>query len=713
MKLDTFTVQSEKDYGYRATNSITATGIGTEIYRTPIAVSVITSDLMKDIGAVDLVQAAAYTASIQMDSRNEAALYVRGFPAPLLVNSYTASASRADATSPLPNPSFTERVELAKGPNAVFFGRVSPSGIVNVITLQPKSRDLASVSLGYGSYDYKKVVVDVNQTLGKDAALRVAASYLDKGDWLDFTSTTEKGLYAAFTWALASNLRLNLTASTNRKDELPWFALPRGDPGYTEYTRLNPAEDITISEWVTRYRPPNTPFITYLPDPYQSFPDGPRGNVNGPDGFEHMALEYFQPELVYSPADWLTLRLGASFSSDQFSELQTSGFPTYNGTIYRQRPTWDGRGSNRGVVEGQAVAKFDLGPSHHQLLVGGMLNHERFGTFSISGNPLTWNVLTQGQRHLLDAYRTLYPQGLVTPNYPYQRAVEKGYFAVDQVGFFEGRLAFLAGIRHTEVKNLASASTGGKDLTQKDNTPSVGVTVEPIKGVSFFANQSRTFEPQFNVDAFGKLANNVTGKGREFGVKVDLMGSKLSGSVSSYEVTRSGEVRRDFTQEVFTGVSPIFIPGGDQQSKGIDFDLTYTPLRNYQVILSYTHISEAKVLTDLGQPFLEGSRLQNSPENQFSLWNKYTFTTGALKGLYIGAGVRQKSDNRVIVNASFNLSNPGYVVWDGLVGRDFTFAGRPVSAALNIRNLTDRYYFSGNFMPGGPRAYYLTVETKF
>lgn len=137
VQLDTFKVSSAKDYGYRATNAITATGIGVEIDKTPISVSVITADLMKDLGAVELTQSVAYTASIQMDTRNTASYFIRGFPVPLLVNNCTAAAARGDSWASLPNPSFTERIELAKGPNSVFFGRVAPAGVVNLITLPP------------------------------------------------------------------------------------------------------------------------------------------------------------------------------------------------------------------------------------------------------------------------------------------------------------------------------------------------------------------------------------------------------------------------------------------------------------------------------------------------------------------------------------------------------------------------------------------------
>lgn len=712
LTLSTFEVVSPRDYGYRATNSIAATGIGTEIYRTPISVSVVTGDLIRDLGAGNFVQSLSYTSSAQTDTRNPGALYVRGFPVPVLVNRYTVASSRADNAAPFPDMTFAERFEIAKGPNAVFFGRVSPSGVINMITLRPQSRDSARLAFTYGSYNYTRGVLDVNKTLGENAAVRLAVNRLTRDDWIDDLDQDTISLYGATTWSITPQLKMNLTASRNDTEETPYFALPRGHPGYTEYTRQNPNEDITIGEWSARFLPANAPFVTYLPDPYESFFNGPRGNSNGPDARRDTLHEYIQPEFVYEPADWATLRFGASFVEDDIVQINSSGFPTFNGTIYRQRPTFDGRATRRAAYEGEAVLNFNLGPTSHYLLLGGRQIYERNGTWSIAGDPLTWNVKTQGPRRLSVAFLRVLPNGFVKPIFPMQRSLERGVYLVDQVGVFEDRVKVLAGIRHTEVTNKASAATGNRDLKSEEDTPSIGVSFEVVKGVSLFANYAETFEPQFSVDAFGNLANNVNGEGTEFGVKFDLFESKISGSLSHYEVMRSGEIRRDFTREAFTGISPIFIPGGDQRSLGYDFDLTYTPTNNYQVVLTYTHIYEAKVLSDRGQPFLVGSRLQNSPEHQFSLWNKYTFTSGPLKGFYIGGGVRQKSNNRVIVNASFDLSNPGYVVYDALVGYNGSWGTRPFTVSLNVNNLFDRYYFPGNFMPGGPRLGYLTMEWK-
>ncbi len=52
--LDPYSVVSKKDYGYRATNSTTATGSGEAIIDTPMSISILTEDFLKDKNLTEL-----------------------------------------------------------------------------------------------------------------------------------------------------------------------------------------------------------------------------------------------------------------------------------------------------------------------------------------------------------------------------------------------------------------------------------------------------------------------------------------------------------------------------------------------------------------------------------------------------------------------------------------------------------------------------------
>ncbi len=709
VRLATFEVTSSKDYGYRATNSITATGIGTEIYTTPINVSVVTRDLILDLGAVSLRESLQYTANVYSDRRDPGTVISRGFSAPVLVN-------RNGGTVRNPVPDFIERVEVVKGPNAVFFGRVSPSGVINLITLQPKGRTETEVRATYGSYDHAQAFLSHNQKLGSKAALRIAGSFTDRDDgYIDFTYRRQDAGYLAFTWEPLPNLRLNLTGQIVKGKENVLHSNPRGHPGYRAFTRDNPGTTLTIQAWQAQFIPGQPYMIEYL-DPNEIFLSGRRGNNNGPDAFKLDENRFVQPELIYTPTEWLTLRAAGSFGRSRTETLEISGFPSFNGTYLSQRPAYNGNRSRSQVGELEAVFTFKTGPASHRLLVGGRLGRVRSGSWAIGNNltiPVTWNNRTQGPRQLV---RDHFVGGVLPaePTFARPLSEETGFYVINQVGFADDRVKLLLGARSTEVTNVGStAATPGPDRTQKEDTPQFGLLVEPLKGFVLFANYAETFEPQFSVDARGNLANNITGEGTEVGMKIDLLESTLSGTVTYFQIERAGEIRRDFSTEVSTGISPLFVPGGTKRSEGMDLELFYTPARNWQAIFSYTYLWEAKAVTDLGAPQIVGRRLERSPKHLFAVWSKYAFTSGALKDLSVGLGVRYTGVIDTLLDPNFDLKNPSFVTTDALVGYNTRIANLPVTIQLNVKNVLDREYLDGNFTPADPRSYFLTVGTHF
>ena len=61
-----------------------------------------------------------------------------------------------------------ERVEVVKGPNAVFAGISNPGGTVNLIKMKPSFTPQTSVDVSYGSYSHKRAVFRTTAPLVKD-----------------------------------------------------------------------------------------------------------------------------------------------------------------------------------------------------------------------------------------------------------------------------------------------------------------------------------------------------------------------------------------------------------------------------------------------------------------------------------------------------------------------------------------------------------------
>lgn len=188
--LSPFSVKSDKDYGYLKTNSATATRIGTEIQKVPLNISVLSEDFIKDTQMTDIQDVLRYQSSAAGDNRMgllqpatgftpSGNMSLRGFP----INSRLRNGLTRYNGYNLDN---VERVEIIKGPAAVFFGNAFPGGVINYVTKKPEFRSVpTSINYSFSGYDNRmggqRVTLDHNAVLSKKAAMRVVGAW-DNGE---------------------------------------------------------------------------------------------------------------------------------------------------------------------------------------------------------------------------------------------------------------------------------------------------------------------------------------------------------------------------------------------------------------------------------------------------------------------------------------------------------------------------------------------------
>jgi iron complex outermembrane receptor protein len=203
------------------------------------------------------------------------------------------------------------------------------------------------------------------------------------------------------------------------------------------------------------------------------------------------------------------------------------------------------------------------------------------------------------------------------------------------------------------------------------------------------------------------LENNT-----EFGIKIDMFDSKISGSASVYNIEQKNVALRDFATEAATGITPIYNVAGKAKSAGSEFDLIYTPIRNYQIVLGYSRIWEARTLVaqDVRQ---QNIRLNGAPDYTATLWNKYTFVSGSLKGAYLGFGGRHVGSVHVHPSWAAPVYANNVRTYDLLVGYPVNFGKVSADISLRVDNLTDKFFFDQSFRPATGRTFYLSNRLKF
>ena len=184
--LSPFEVKSDKDFGYLKTNSATATRIGTEIQKVPLNISVISEDFINDANFKDIQDVLRYQSSSAGDGRMgiiqpatgftpSGIITLRGFP----INSRLRNGLLRYSAYSLDN---VERVEIIKGPAAVFFGNAFPGGVINYVTKQPSFAPIpTTVSYAYTAFDNRmggeRVKLDNNTVLSDKAAMRIVGAW--------------------------------------------------------------------------------------------------------------------------------------------------------------------------------------------------------------------------------------------------------------------------------------------------------------------------------------------------------------------------------------------------------------------------------------------------------------------------------------------------------------------------------------------------------
>jgi outer membrane receptor protein involved in Fe transport len=196
--LSPFKVTTDKDKGYRATNSISGSRLDTPIKDIPMPIEVITEQFLKDTGSRDLRQSLRYSAGIQLQSQNDYGTPGGAYQGPGGVNNAEGATANMSQTSIKIRGFVTEsvlrdgylrqnatdsinisRVEVVRGPAALLYGVGNFGGIVNYLPKLPEAKQQGSLGLSVGSYALKRATVDLTGPVSQNLSF----NYRLTGAW--------------------------------------------------------------------------------------------------------------------------------------------------------------------------------------------------------------------------------------------------------------------------------------------------------------------------------------------------------------------------------------------------------------------------------------------------------------------------------------------------------------------------------------------------
>ena len=224
--LSPFTVTTDKDRGYAATNAISGSRINTAIKDLPIPIQVITSEFISDIGATDLRQSLGYVSGIMLQSQNDLGntggggyggaygrggvnnpegltsninqvqFKIRGFVTNNVLRDGFLRASATDSVN-------IDRIEVVSGPNSLLYGTGNFGGVVDYLTKLPSDRPQGLATFSYGTDSFMRGALDVTGPISKENHLnyRVGVAVESGKTNIDFQKNSHTFVAPSVSWS--------------------------------------------------------------------------------------------------------------------------------------------------------------------------------------------------------------------------------------------------------------------------------------------------------------------------------------------------------------------------------------------------------------------------------------------------------------------------------------------------------------------------------
>jgi iron complex outermembrane receptor protein len=645
------------DQGYVTRDSVTGTKTDTPFIETPAVTDVINRKQLDDQRLLSLPEALQWVPGFGDESSRGGfeRFTLRGFFAG--DNTYL-DGLRVDPRFWVSQEMFgMERVEVLKGPASVLYGQVEPGGLVNLVSKRPLPQ--AHYDFGYtgGSFSFNEVTGDVGGPItdSKSVLYRVTARYLNTKDFVDFVGKERVYVAPALTLRLGTDTTLTLLANYITED---WVQSP-GIPA--EGTVLsNPNGRIPIKRFVGEPR----------------FNQSKDWRVQGGYQFDHRFTEN------------LVLHQGLRVQSFEFDDdnVRPDVLLDDQRTVTRFASGDRVRATNVGVDTNLAWT-VKTGPITHRLLGGVDFFWDKFADrfyFVPDIDPI-------------DVFDPVYgaPVPVTRADWSFDStftAQQLGVYVQDQMRIWD-RLTILMGARFDNALVKTEDHIGEGTSTQHDQAPTwrIGLLYQFLPGFAGFASYATSFLPvTFGAKVDGSPLKPETGEQWETGVKLDLLGGRLTSTLAFYQITRQNVITDDLDNPGFS------IQTGEQRSRGIEWDARARIVPGWDILAYYSYI-DAVITSDTVFP--TGNRVPAVPLHTAGLWTTWEFPSGPLKGLGAGFGGRYVGSQQLDLANSLKL--PDYGVLDASV----FYRWGPARAQVNFKNLTNEKYYAGNsrfVQPGEP-----------
>lgn len=671
LPLEKIAVYGQHHKNYITEEAQSATKLGLTIKETPQSISVVSRALMDDFSLDDINAVLESTPGVTVEQIETDRTYfkARGFDITnFLIDGLGIPQSSGSIQGTL-DTAIYDRVEIVRGANGMMTGAGNPSATVNMVLKKPTYTTQAHASASYGSWNNKRVDIDVSTPINDEHAVRAVFTKQDKESYLDRYETDKTIAYLAYEGKLTDDTLLSINYVNQQKDaDSPlWGALPLfyTDGSPTDYDESTS----TAADW--------------------SYWDNSAERI-------YVTLEQ------NLSATWVAKARYAHIKNEQNSELfYVYGTPdkdtglglTGYASRYDYKDTQD-------LFDLYASGKFELFSLEHDLSFGisqanmdfkdqSLYDYSTGNGFPAMPDLATWDGIAP-EATLVDK-----PDGSDVQN------TQRSAYVSTRIKLAEP-LSILAGVRYTDWETKGTAYSIVQTRDDSEIIPYIGTVFDFTESLSAYASYTETFVPQKELDINAEQLAPVIGKSAEVGLKAQLLDEQVFVTLAYFDAKQDG------LAVALPGSLPSdtrYYAADGINSDGFEIELSGRLTDDLSASISFSNLS------------IDGDELVKdyTPENQLKM--AATYQVPFIDGLTLGANYRwQDSISRVQVkdpagNALATTKQDAYGLLDLMATYEIT---QNVGVTFNVNNSTDEKYINSLYWEqgyyGAPRNYSLSVN---
>jgi outer-membrane receptor for ferric coprogen and ferric-rhodotorulic acid len=646
---------SEKTKSYTVKSTETATRLNTSLRETPQSISVVTRELMDDFKLTSINDVLDMTTGIKVERAETDRTY------------YTARGS--DITNfqidglgvPFPDglligdidTAVYDRIEVLRGATGLLSGTGNPSATINFIRKRPTQEFQAKIDLTVGSWDKRRVDMDVSGPLNEAGNVRgrLVLSNQDRNSYLDRYSQERNVAYGVIEADITDNTTVTFghTYQQNNTNSPMWGSLPLlYSDGSTRHYSRSASTSADWSYWDTTN---NITFaeLTHL------FNNGWK----------------LRTQLTRKEMTGNAKLLYVFGNEDPSTGTGLTGWPGAYRDSYKEL-----------IADAYVSGPFQLAGREHELVIGS-----------------NWSRSTYDEHEKSASYTTI---GLSS----FDNAgdlPEPTWVTGSSASFDVKRLNTYAAAKFNVTDKL-KITTGGNMLSYELTGVSYGVSREseannkitPYAGAvynltnehSLYASYTGIYNPETKLDRNLQPLAPMKGKNYEAGIKSQLF-NNLNTSFAVFKTEQENLAQSTGT---VIGNTTIY-EGINATTKGYEFDMSGEVTPRLKITGGYTRLASVKGDNDENvKPYTPRQLLRLTTVYQVPFIEK----------LKVGASVNWQSETHVDIGTT-RYKQDSYALLNLMANYEID---KHWSAALNIYNLTDEKYLTSLMWANGGQSYY-------